>query len=207
MAGFTMADFRRQQAAQSANSSPVNRNKPVPTNKSNVGNAFWVNPYGEILDIGHGKHITSITQAPEKFGFTLDEIKDAHEKYGEPMGIEGKAREDLIKDAMQRGFIHIRLYPNKFWAVNAWRFHKKIKQALSKWAEKAMNHPGAGKNMPVRLYSLEKNEIVGQTTMQNLYYGMDESMTDFIPRFVESIEEFQDYKEETLPTFLQYIAS
>ena len=148
-----------------------------------------------------------MTQAPEKFGFTLDEIKAAHEKYGEPMGIEGKAREDLIKDAMQRGFIHIRLYPNKFWSVNAWRFHKKIKQALSKWAEKAMNHPGAGKNMPVRLYSLEKNEIVGQTTMQNLYYGMDESMTDFIPRFVESIEEFQDYKEETLPTFLQYIAS
>jgi hypothetical protein len=43
--------------------------------------------------------------------------------------------------------------------------------------------------------------------MQNLYYGMDESMTDFIPRFVESIEEFQDYKEEMLPTFLQYIAS
>lgn len=206
MAGFTMADFRKQQAANAARPTAPQR-KPAPTGGGDVGNAFWINPYGEILDIGGAKHINSIIQSPEKFGFSKEEIQQMHQTHNEPVGIEGKAREEMIKDAMQRGFIHIRLYPNKFWAVNAWRFHKKAKQALSKWAEKAMNHPGAGKNMAVRLYSLEKDAIVGQTTMQNLYYGMDESMEDFVPRFVESVEEFQNYQEEIPPTFKQYIAA
>jgi hypothetical protein len=198
MAGFSMADYRRQQQNTGPSTYTPAPKKPT----SDIGNAFWINPYGKILDIGHGKHITSMTQAPEKFGLTLDEIKDAHAKHNEPMGIEGKAREDLIKDAMQRGFIHIRLYPNKFWAVNLWQMNPKAKKALSVWAEEAMKHPSAGKNMQVRIYSLKSDSVVAMTSIQDVYYGMQESIEGFEPQLVESVEDFDTLRHSTFREFL-----
>lgn len=204
MSGFTMADYRRQQAAQAPRPAAP-QPTPKPSGGGDVGNAFWINPYGEILDIGHAKHITSMINAPEKFGFSREEIFARHEEAGEKVGIEGKVREEMIKEVMQKGFIHIRLYPSKFWAVNLWRYHKRAKQTLSKWAEKAMTHGGAGKNMPVRIYSLESDEIVANTTTQDLYYGMGEAVEGFDPKIVESVADFRDYVPEALPTFKEYI--
>lgn len=201
MAGFTMADYRRQMQ----NTPPRQAPQPRPTAKrADVGNAFWINPYGKILDIGHGKHITSMTQAPEKFGLSLDDIKSAHAKHGEPMGIEGKAREELIQDAMRRGFMHIRLYPGKFWAVNVWDANRKTKKALSTWAEKAMDHPGAGKHMPVRITSIKDGQTT-RSTVQDLYYGMDENIEGYEPMFVESVDDFDEL--HNAPTFKEFLIS
>jgi len=55
-----------------------------------------------------GLHITDIWHNPEKFGFTPDQITALHAKHGERRGQEGKAREELMLDAMNRGWMRIR---------------------------------------------------------------------------------------------------
>ena len=71
--------------------------------------AFWISPDGEITPVGRN-HISEVIGNPIKFGMTREEIERAYERHGEPLGLEGMAREEIIKNLIGRGWIRIRDY-------------------------------------------------------------------------------------------------
>jgi hypothetical protein len=45
---------------------------------------------------------------PKTFGTTIEKIRELFKKHGEPLGHEGKAREEIMIAAMKRGWIRTR---------------------------------------------------------------------------------------------------
>ena len=163
--------------------------------------AQWINPYGKIIDLGPTKHIDAVISNPEKFMMSRDDIFSTYKKYGERVGQEGKAREEIIVNLLKKGFIRIRLY-NNYWSINVGRWTPQVKKALSKWAEKEKDNKWAGPDMPVVIDM--PNRVIRDYTVKDLYYDkhLYEGETFFPkwfdPMWVESIDEF----EEIPPSFI-----
>lgn len=91
--------------------------------------AFWMKD-DEIIE-NDASHIKVITDDPEKFGLTRDYIESVYEKYGEKIGTEGKAREEIIKEASRQGWIRVRHYVNKggdYWSIQADNIRRRKRQ-------------------------------------------------------------------------------
>lgn len=165
------------------------------------GAAYWINPTGKILNVGGTKHIDQIIKAPEKFGFTFKDIEELHEKYGERIGMEGKAREELIKEAMRKDFIRIRLYPNVQWSVNLWRLTSNAEKALMIWAKEASKNRMAGPHMPVKILEFKTQKSIS-TTPKKLMAGVLEGLEGYEPIFVNSVYDFETLKIINFKEFL-----
>jgi hypothetical protein len=157
--------------------------------------AYWINQYGKILEIGGSTHIDQVIANPKKFGLTKEYIKRVYDKHVEKLGREANAREEIIFKLVNSGFIRIRLYPNKFWGVNVNRMDSRTKKALSKWAEIARENKFAGKKMDVMIDT--KNGTIRDYTVDDLYYEKHLNESDicekwFKPEFVKSISEFSE---------------
>jgi len=161
-------------------------------------NAYWLNPRGKILDIGIGTHIDQVIKSPTSFGLTDRYVRNVYDKHNEPMNLEGKAREELMLELIKDGYVRIRLVTNRFWLVNSNRYDKKLKKALSVWAETAKDVKGAGKYMPVKIVT--DKETISDYDVNDLYYEkhMNESdisaTKDFHPVIVESVYDFKESK-------------
>lgn len=108
--------------------------------------AFWISPKGKILPVKESsRHILDVIKAPKKFGYTTKELKNLFFNHGEEYGIEGKARELIIKDLISKGWIRIRKYtrPDR-WTVNVPNFSDRTIVQLRAWASK-MIKAGWGK--------------------------------------------------------------
>lgn len=167
--------------------------------KNKMDSAYWINPRGKVLDIGMGTHIDQIIKSPKAFGLTDKYINDLYSKFNEPVSLEGKAREQIMQEVIKDGFIRIRLLKNQFWIVNADKWTKKVKKALSVWAGEAKTVRGAGKFMPVKIVT--NHETVSKYDVNDLYYEkhLNESEKNIIgynPMIVESIDDFK-YSEYT----------
>ena len=68
--------------------------------------AYWIFPESSILDVS--SHHMAVIRSPEEFGETTQTIHDTYERYGERLGLEGKARSEILTRVIQRGFIRIR---------------------------------------------------------------------------------------------------
>lgn len=157
-------------------------------------NAYWINPRGKILDIGMGTHIDQVVASPKSFGLTDQYIKSVYEKFDEPVGLEGKAREQIMLGLIKDGFIRVRLVKNQFWIVNATRWTPKVKKALSVWAGEAKSVKGAGKFMPVKVVT--DKETITTYDVNDMYYEKhlnesDKSIAGYNPAIVESLDDFK----------------
>ncbi len=76
---------------------------------------YWFNTAtGEVRDVTVSRHITELISTPEAFGLTIGIIKEAYERYGEIMGVEAKARVELIKWVVSTtDWVRIREYEEK----------------------------------------------------------------------------------------------
>ncbi|MFW6272803.1 MAG: hypothetical protein ACOC2U_03385 [bacterium] len=100
--------------------------------------AFWISPKGKIAgDLQ--SHIVQIISAPEKFGLTREWIDKKYKEYNETIGVEGKAREEVIREVLKSGFIRIRKYKNDDWVINVHKISKRGKERITKWAEKIID--------------------------------------------------------------------
>jgi hypothetical protein len=71
--------------------------------------AWWISPQGKILSLKNNEtHISKVIENPKAFGYTLNEIETIYHLFGEQVGIEKKAREQIIKDILNKGWIRIR---------------------------------------------------------------------------------------------------
>lgn len=163
-----------------------------------VSTAYWVNPYGKILNVGYGDHIGVMIKNPEQFHLSKDEVETTYKKYNERVGQEGKAREELIKKVLAHGFIRIRLYVNKYWSINTHKWDRRTKKAISKWAEIAKDDKMSGKYMPVKID--HPKGIINDFTVEDLYFekhlfeGDEVYESWFVPEHVDSIAAFSELK-------------
>ncbi|GHT63261.1 hypothetical protein FACS1894110_00650 [Spirochaetia bacterium] len=71
--------------------------------------AWWISPQGKILTVEQGStHIQKVIDNPNAFGYTTEQIEDIYHSYGEAVGTEKKAREEIIRDILSKGWIRIR---------------------------------------------------------------------------------------------------
>lgn len=107
-----------------------------------IHQAYWISPTGSIIPVEGtaDRHIHVVIQNPEKFGYTLDEIKTLHKKYKEPLGSEGKAREEIMVDLIKQGWIRIRYYDKLYQysiqvnARNVSNMTSRQKESIWDWA-------------------------------------------------------------------------
>lgn len=97
-----------------------------------ISAAYWISPKGAIIEVD-GKHISMVISNPKKFGLSKESIKAIYDKYNEPVGLEGKAREYILKNLFKNGWIRIRKYRN-FWSVNMKQLTNKTYSWLQNWA-------------------------------------------------------------------------
>jgi len=95
-----------------------------------VVSGYWISPYGEVFPVDQN-HINTIIENPGKFGYTGDEIKSIYKKHKEVIGSEGNAREEIILDAVRKGWIRVRCYKNVTWTVNIHRLNKRVKDHIT----------------------------------------------------------------------------
>ncbi len=75
--------------------------------------AFWIIPKKYLntaqtpVPTVEITHIDFVIQNPEMFGLTLDQIQETYDKYGEKLRFEGKARDEIIYDLLQKGFVRV----------------------------------------------------------------------------------------------------
>jgi len=75
--------------------------------------AYWITPEGGVISV-KTTHIGEIIRTPELFGLTIEEIRSIYEIYGEPIGLEGKAREEIMRKLILQGWIRIRWKPKEY---------------------------------------------------------------------------------------------
>ena len=129
--------------------------------------AFWITTNGEILDIGLGTHIGFVIQNPEIFNLTKGEIVSAYHGHGELLGVEGRARYEIIMKLLANGFIRIRLYPNKYWSISANIWDSRTKKILSHWAKIAKEIKNSGRYMDIVISTHE--QVIKDYTVEALF--------------------------------------
>jgi hypothetical protein len=82
------------------------------------GRAFWVKN-GTIYEVER-THIRFVLDNPELFNRKKEELVSVFATYGEKIGFEGKAREEIIRSLVGEGWIRIRHYirPKDYWSIH-----------------------------------------------------------------------------------------
>jgi len=97
---------------------------------------FWIDGgTGEVV-FCQRKHIDVVLNQPERFGFTRERLVAIYEKYGEKLGFEGFAREEILREAIRRGWIRVRRYAGRreVVSINVPALSPEIKEVLSRFA-------------------------------------------------------------------------
>jgi len=78
---------------------------------------FFISPVGKLIPVGgNGTHIGTVIAHPSKFGLKKADIEKAYKKHKERLGIEGDAREEILKRLTKKGWIRLRRYP-QYWSI------------------------------------------------------------------------------------------
>jgi hypothetical protein len=94
------------------------------------GEGYWLNA-DTLLEIDiTSSHIKEIINDPDSFGLKKEYIESVYKKYGEILGIEAKARSEIIREAARNGWIRIRHYirPGDYWSIqfDRWELRKGV---------------------------------------------------------------------------------
>jgi len=106
------------------------------------GRAFFLSPQGKLIRV-ETSHIGEVLRHPEEFGLTLEEIERAYQKHGEKIGMEGKAREEILSRIVAKGWIRIREYPDSHWSFTLRRLTSQEKGYLQDFAQQVLSRKGA----------------------------------------------------------------
>jgi len=170
--------------------------------------AYFISPYGDIIQTDTS-HIATIIKNPSKFGYTKEQIQSIYDKYNEKLNVEGKAREEILKDLMSNGWIRIRRYPNKFWSVQVPVINKKVKDFIFDWAERILKGIQGfredDKYMPVKITALkggyDKTFTVDSLSKDIMYNeSVDEAKMarmKLVERKVEELPDIENYNPDT----------
>jgi len=120
----------------------MNRYKRKFTESIPKAPAYWISPAGKILPImNEDNHIAQVIKKPKAFGFTIEEIQKMYDEEGEQPGIEGRARERIIKQIILNGWIRIRRYMREdTFSINMNGVNSRNIDLLFQWASAMCDH-------------------------------------------------------------------
>jgi len=163
--------------------------------------AFFINPKGQVLYVGRS-HISAIIKNPKKFGFPKEWIEAQYKRFGERMGQEGKAREFIIRNLIEDGWIHIRRYGDNHWNFNVWNTTGKVKEYIKKFARAMIKGTNDFKEevveMPANIFKMFLKRTQ-KTTMDDIANGLvivedRRKKGIYSIKFVESLDEMNDIR-------------
>ena len=141
--------------------------------------AYWISPSGEVIDCAT-THISEVINKPEQFGLTREGIEELYKQYDEPLGHEGKAREEIMLDLIKKGWTRIRWVPSKYsWTVQIADLTKRVMDNLQNWAMSIITSDEGLKNTDVTI--LPVNEGVPQS-----FHPLKDIAADVLYRTVEA---------------------
>ena len=109
---------------------------------------YYIAPSGDIIPIDT-THIESVLKHPEKFRTTKKELQEIYDKYDEPYGLEGKAREEILSNFIKEGWIRLRYIPrNDMFTAQLDKLNKRKKDWLYGFAKEALEGIKGIKNSP-----------------------------------------------------------
>ena len=135
-----------------------------------AGAGYYIAPSGDIIEVDT-YHIDMVLKHPEKFLMTKKELEEIYKKHNEPLGLEGKAREEVLSNLIKKGWVRIR-YNDRIdaFTVQINRLDKKRKDQLAMFAKHALDGIKGQKYYPttgVKILNLEAN-ILGEFTLSEL---------------------------------------
>lgn len=106
----------------------------APALKGSVG--LFISPQGECFVVEQS-HIQTVISNPAKFDITAQEIEAAYAKHCEPVGVEGLAREEILRGLVAKGWIRLRRYvkPREQWSVTVDELNDRTRTLLKEWAK------------------------------------------------------------------------
>jgi hypothetical protein len=136
--------------------------------------AYWILPKrvnGKLTIKVSTRHINDIIDHPTKFGETKDTVFDAYKKYDERVGIEGKAREEIIERILQRGFARVRFnMRQQRWSIQVYKLNDKMQDNIFEWAHDAIKQRNVSPESMVYIHSLNDNKM-RKYKLKEIMYG------------------------------------
>jgi hypothetical protein len=111
--------------------------------------AYWINPEGKVTPVQES-HIKEVLHSPKYFGTTSKYVRSVFDKYGEKYGFEGKAREEIIKDLFEKGWIRVRRKKDMSFTIQTAKLTEAAKTRISLFA-KTMNSDPMNAGYSVKL--------------------------------------------------------
>jgi len=110
----------------------------VPVTKGSIG--LFISPEGELVEVRQS-HINTVILHPARFGKTTQEIQSIYAQHKERVGIEGVAREEILREIISRGWIRLRRYvhPQEKWSATVNKLDPRSRVLLQEWAEEMLN--------------------------------------------------------------------
>lgn len=98
-----------------------------------IADAYWISPNSEIYPVKQ-LHINFIRDNLELFEINEEIYRNTFIKYKEKFGFEGKARAELMKNAIANGWIRLRNNGNSGWTIEVWELDNTTIESTKKWA-------------------------------------------------------------------------
>ncbi|AEF86586.1 hypothetical protein TREPR_1898 [Treponema primitia ZAS-2] len=104
--------------------------------------AYWISPKGKILGLSEWEtHIKKVIENPAAFGYTKENIQAIYDSYHELLGTENAAREEIMKDLLNSGWIRIR-NNGSFYTIQIAKLSKNSKDYIFDWAANLISWVG-----------------------------------------------------------------
>ena len=115
--------------------------------------AYWISPNGHIFPVVT-RHIHAVINQPGQFGLTTRYVRSVYHKYREPIGMEGKARREIMERLLRSGWIRIRykLRPTG-WYIECSDLDK-TKSLIVRWTKTMLDSDYSNPNDAIYLSSL-----------------------------------------------------
>ncbi len=134
------------------------------------GPGFFISPKGEIIPVDTS-HIRTVIKNPEVFGLLRDYIESKYTKLGERTGLEGKARDEILRRVLRNGWMRLRRHTNRYWSVQTGAVTAEKKRFIQMWAREILSGKGGCREtdpyMPVVIEGLEDG-LRHESTVQEL---------------------------------------
>lgn len=120
-----------------------------------IQSAYWISPSAKVVEVNK-IHIQTVIDFPNLFGLNKDYISGVYNLHQEKIGTEGKAREDIIRNLMETGWIRIRNYGN-FWSLTLNKMTERKTEIIYDFVKQLVERIGISKYTEFRISTDTEN--------------------------------------------------
>ena len=134
--------------------------------------AYWISPTGKIID-AEISHINYVFKNPEKFNLTRKYIEKVYKKTNEPIGWDGFAKDNLVREILKLGWIRARYYDKGGWTIQAQNLNKKTKDNIWDFVEMLFSKNKIGRYTDIKIDDISKGASIassGEEVLKGQFY-------------------------------------